>query len=141
MSEIKFRAWDRNLNEIVYGRSEMSIDFTKDGKHQYAIAPTLVIFNAKPLPAGYEDDGTPIFEASYVLMQWTGLKDKNGVDIYEDDIVKNKQGIVYPVKWIDGGLIAYRDSGDWSFLAYEGRIDFEVIGNIYENPELLKAEA
>lgn len=94
------------------------------------------------------------------LMQYTGLKDKNGTEIYEGDIVKCRQlqdlGFVTGIVHYSSGL---RDYGDGE-LIYDPRYyldtlmfltnfggehccfhkDPEVIGNIYENPELLKKE-
>jgi uncharacterized phage protein (TIGR01671 family) len=80
--------------------------------------------------------------------QYTGLKDKNGVEIYEGDIVKTNDKY-YPINSVIyyAGVINEHD-GDWDEW-YAGfcledvdhtplNTDCEVIGNIYENPELLK---
>src|SRR5690625_998018 len=78
-----------------------------------------------------------------VVMQYTGLKDKNGVEIYEGDILPEG----YVVTFIDGsepenlgmnvGFYGQRDNFE-SWFTLEVGFPHEVIGNIYENPELLE---
>ena len=71
------------------------------------------------------------------IMQYTGLKDKNGKEIYEGDIVKAKHTTV-PVWWSDE-LARWEMSNPKDFedyIVHNGE-DYEVIGNAYENPELL----
>ena len=72
------------------------------------------------------------------LMQYTGLKDMRGKEIYEGDIFHiGSKKILYVVEWIDCGLKGRQIKNiSWIGLDY-WKDDIEVIGNIYENPELL----
>lgn len=74
--------------------------------------------------------------------QYTGLKDRQGVEIYEGDVLDydNGIGIKGIVKWYkDGFAIRILGAGDASNKSlYQSTEDIEVIGNIHENPELLK---
>ena len=77
-----------------------------------------------------------------VLMQSTGLKDKNSVEVFQGDIVRCTRGCPHEVVWLQeyagmyvGGMPAWYLSGLSEGYAWTG--EEEIIGNIYENPELL----
>lgn len=74
-----------------------------------------------------------------IPMQYTGIKDKNGKEIYEGDVLTNGDSYIkYVVEFIDSGFKA-RQTGNQSSIGLMYHQDFlEIIGNIYENPELLE---
>ena len=81
---------------------------------------------------------------NYELMQYTGLKDKNGKEIYEGDIVNcgvPELSNDEPAEHIHHGIIGFRDG---SYLVNDFSTwfacEYEIAGNIYENPELLKGK-
>jgi len=95
--------------------------------------------NLKPV----EDfDNHPIYELNedFIVEQFTGLTDKNGVKIFEGDIYTHgDMNILYVVVWHDTGFIG-KQIGSSSYAGLKHWLDCtEVIGNIHDNPELLEA--
>ena len=129
MREIKFRAWDKEKKIIV---DVYSINGTTNGS----------IFIEY-----YNNDDekiTSLFD-DFEIMQYTGLKDKNGKEIYEGDVINN-YGHKYVITYIYGGftLSSPNDLNRYyEALAepYATPMDeSEIIGNRFENPELLDEE-
>ena len=122
--EIKFRAYDTADNPVVEANRRMSYfgsDYfiSDDGFIQFQ-SPT----GQSPLGDHNQD--------RFILMQYTGLKDKNGVEIYEGDVVRKRKRTKKIVEWID--TKAYLG---WNIHRPRNYMSWEVIGNIYESPELL----
>jgi len=78
-------------------------------------------------------------ETKPVNCEFTGLCDKNGVDIYESDIIEDADsGSLWVVKFDDRGSFVASFAGDMDLSVMLDDYNFKVIGNLYKNPELLK---
>lgn len=122
MREIKFRAWHQ-YHEWIY----------------FVITPTNenvdhTVSFASPVGVQMMREGLTYWG------QYTGLKDRNGKEIYEGDIVQIPEGLKFQVRWDArrgqwGGVV--RDENEIVDTIFFNQ---EVIGNIFENPELISAE-
>ena len=133
MREIKFRVWDKEEKEM----------------HSWEdLIPSVDL--------GYLLSNETEEYDEYEIQQYTGLKDKNGVEVYESDIVEQEftelgstEGIfnnppddmtsfIGEIKMYEGAW--WIDSGSWAIPLFSELSPNEVLGNRYENPELLKEE-
>lgn len=123
MREIKFRCWNKT-GEWNDEKDELS--------WQMIDAESLSFEEFEPLIDLLTSD-----ENSEIFMQYTGLKDKNDKEIYEGDIVRDsRSNDIYIIEWGKYGFIQKEYDEPDTLLEYPEYC--EVIGNIYENPELLK---
>lgn len=149
MREIKFRAWDKKNKRMLL--LELNGFLTDIEDARYTLLE--VVFSSRHV-AYVDDYYHNTNQEQFSLMQNTGLKDKNGKEIYEGDIVAldmwqgNEQGYIPEdgiVKWYQPSsafkwFSLEEDSSDGNnyWLSQADEHQREVIGNIYENKELLK---
>ena len=129
--EIKFRVW--SVKEGLISSPFTFKDIMSDESFGMIITPFVDVITG--VPVDEIDDNT-----KYVLMQYTGLKDEKGREIYEGDILFQKYGIrlneIIVVKYEGASFVCKDNEGKYSML-YEVNDFFEIIGNIHQNPELL----
>ena len=118
MRKIKFRAWDKIINNI---KLLSGFNF-----------PNLYNIDLY----GILNQSCRMMKNDIILMQYTGLKDKNGKEIYEGDILDTTQSGKCKVVFTEGCF--FMDFIHSRFPICTNDYEIEVIGNIHENPELLK---
>lgn len=122
MRELKFRAWSEEDREY---RTDLNVFRLFHGK----------IICTSPM---YNLEGD-----RFDVEQYTGLKDKNDKEVYEGDIVGfkwTKRLYVVTYRAYDASFILENDEWEEAIHLSLDKDDFEVFGNIHENPELLKKE-
>lgn len=128
--ELKFRIWNIVNEEYCY--------FDSEDKWYYSIG----------LDGNVRDGNGNPYDENHVVQQYTGLKDKNGKEIYEGDILNRQNDtlpVYYEVIWDNeaGGLATKQHRHHNKLInhlpIYPDSFRYlEVVGNIFENPELLK---
>lgn len=134
--EIKFRAWDKE-KKVMRELGSIQIDMQPFG------ITKKTFFEFKGIESGEMVVGDIV--EKFVLRQFTGLKDKNGKELYFDDLVKiiGSEKIWHVTKDDFGIPVFIRPGIIITFEKYflndpsRHRNDFEIIGNVYENTELL----
>ena len=121
MKDIKFRVWDNERNAMFNSKS-VDIDFFEG---EIEITSDTIRYDEV-----YTDE-----IKDFELMQYVGCKDKNNKEIYEGDIVKTKEHIGQII--YSKGMFFIDVKGDFYLPIYNVSEFMEVIGNIYENPDLL----
>lgn len=133
MREIKFRAWDNRSKKWLCGYEYPNLGgFNLLGETVLLGEWSGVLDRFLMGRDGYEPE-------DLIAMQYTGLEDKNGKEIYEGDIVKSEQWnpSTYQICFNRGAFyIAKENRYEVADIKYVE--DFEIIGNIYENPDLIK---
>ena len=122
MREIKFKLWHKGFKKF----------FTTNYSDQISMMPDGNIF----WMGECETD-------NFTLLQYTGLKDKNGKEIYEGDLLKHPVGVVAEIKYendVASFVAVYTANDDMEMNHLDREIikKCEVVGNIFENPELLE---
>lgn len=118
--EIKFRAWNKEKG-LITNPLAMSTIISR------------FIREFRPSPTGFGSRAEEVTPDEYKIMQYTGLKDKNGKECYEGDIVRYKKP-----NWETGTYVPFEIKLPDFWKSIEGDLsDCEIIGNKWENPELL----
>lgn len=140
MRDIKFRVWDKNNRKMILAENILKICFLGKGH-----TPNLIVYTDRKINHFEEiRERDKKYCNEFELLQYTGLKDKNEKEIFEGDIfVHNNHK--FEVVWDSTRFIGLdNDRSGKGYCCYvdshykAGSSSIEVIGNIYENPELLE---
>lgn len=156
MEMAKFRAWDNTINKMLYDGDTPNWDWGGKPIKNLRVTNIGLIFDVEKSNQNYIDvciedkkrtfyeawDYTCISNLDLILMQSTGLKDKNGVEIFEGDIVKRSLPNVPLIVGKRKDKKSYglsRDNIKFDFIWFND--DYKVIGNIHQHPELLQKDS
>lgn len=121
----KFKFWDKDEQYFI---TDATIVLNQDGSVE-----GLEYYHSKLQHSIYNDI------SYYELLQSTGLKDKNGVEIFENDIVRDSYGDIFLIEWLDAGFVLTDFfSGGYDHCDIDDSELYEVVGNKYEHPHLLE---
>lgn len=127
----KFRAWDKEGNRMILPKYLYSIDLLKEQVTERTKCNYTFSLHSIPFD-------------KVELMQSTGLKDKNGKEIFEGDVVKMAKDVSVDTTYYE---VVRRRGGAYSLESKQHGCDLwirhtncEIVGNVYENPELLEVE-
>ena len=137
MRTIKFRGKNRDKNEWVNG--DLVVD--EDGMHNVVRAKIIThCFTKSFQGGGFDHYSISTLVEPKTIGQFTGLLDKNGMEIYEGDVVHlGDPRITYVLLWLDCGLKAKQIGAYGSFCGVTYWAEtMTIVGNIHDNPELLK---
>lgn len=140
MREIKFRAWDEG-NKVMHHEFQF-IKSGEEGHDWIVFTSDKQTLKEKP----HHPLENPYFQQQFKIMQFTGLRDRFGTEIYEGDVVKFLGYEVRLGKQIRPERRFVVDGNDWiaSLIRTSSVVECngsaEVIGNLYENPELVNSD-
>lgn len=139
MRDIKFRAWDSFNNRMIQNDRILKICFVRSDH-----IPSLVVYSNRNIENHTEiRENDKQYCNEFELMQYTGLKDKNGKDIYEGDILTSafsKRIVIFDENTCSFMLKDIDLRNELFSLTKEKSKNLEIIGNIYENKDLIGDE-
>ena len=133
--KIKFRVWDKKNKKMI----------SPDGREGFNFA---IAINGETCSGYIDGDMVSHYDDNYVYQQFTGLKDKNGKDIYEGDLLNYQKSVytILEVYWnVDAAKFNTKVHQQHNKMIYvvpspmDKLNNYETIGNIFENPKLLNA--
>lgn len=128
--KLKFRAWDET-HKIMHHNFQF-IKSGDKGNDWIVFTSDKQKLTDKPHPLE-----NPYFSQQLKIMQFTGLHDKNGKEIYEGDIVKCDE-LIMTVEFVQSSFCKCNENGNWIIHSHD---NIEVIGNLYENHELINIKS